>query len=78
MEKNGYHSSSLVGFTTRRANLSKKAVEIISSSWREGTEKRYNSHIKKFVEFCAKRNEDSFQATTETGIDFLTEYFQAG
>ena len=42
------------------------------------TEKQYNSHIKKIVDFCAKRNEDTIQATDKTRIEFLTEYYDAG
>ena len=42
------------------------------------TEKQYNRHIKKVVEFCAKRNEDTIQATDKTRIEFLTEYYDAG
>ena len=32
-----------------------------------------NSHFKRFVKFCRERNTDPIQATTEMGIEFLTE-----
>ena len=43
----------LSGFSS--STLSKAAIEIISASWRQGTEKRYNEHIKRFADFCHKR-----------------------
>ena len=62
----------------KHTNLSKGATEVISVSWRDGTEKRYNSHIKEFIGFCAKRMEDPIQATVEIGIEFLTKYYITG
>lgn len=53
--------------------LSKRAVEIISASWRDGTGKRYKSPINKFVEFRVKRN-DPIPVTDQIGITFLTKY----
>ena len=58
--------------------MSIDALEILSASWRMGTEKRYNSHVERFVKFCRERYTDPIQATTEMGIEFLTEYFKTG
>ena len=58
--------------------MSRDALEILSASWRMGTEKRYNSHVERFVKFCRERYTDPIQATTEMGIEFLTEYFKTG
>ena len=66
------------GFLQKTSTLSKTTIEIISASWRQGTEKRYNRHIKRFVDFCHKRQADLFCATTETSIEFLTIYFNTG
>ena len=43
-----------------------------------GTGKRYNSHVERFVTFCCEGYTDPIQATTEMGIEFLTEYFKPG
>ena len=32
----------------------------------------------RFVEFCRERYTDPIQATTEMGIEFLTDYFKTG
>ena len=40
--------------------------------------KGYNSHVERFVKFCRERYTDPIQATTEMGIEFLTEYFKTG
>ena len=60
------------------STLSKAAIEIISASWRQGTEQRYNGHIKRFGDFCYKRQADPLCATNETSIELLTEYFNTG
>ena len=52
-------------------SLSRDALEILSVSWRVGTEKR-------FVKFCRERSTDPIQVTTEMGIEFLNEYFKNG
>ena len=42
------------------------------------TGKRYNSHVKRFVQFCLERYTDPIQATMEMGVEFLTDYFKTG
>ena len=59
-------------------NCQEMLFEILSASWKDGTGKRYNSHIERFVKFCRERHTDPIQATTEIGIEFLTEYFKIG
>ena len=70
--------ATLIGFLQKSSTLSKAAIEIISASWRQRTEKNYNGHIKQFVDFCHKWQADPLCATTETDIEFLTKYFNAG
>ena len=76
--KDGHDCRTLVGFLQKSSTLSKAAIEIISTSWRQGTEKRYYGHIKRFVDFCHKRQADPLCAITKTGIEFLNEYFNTG
>ena len=76
--KDGNDCGILIGFLQKSSTLSKAGIEIISASWRQGTENRYNGHIKRFVDFCHKRQGDPLCITTETGIVFLTKYFNTG
>ena len=76
--KDGRDCGTPIGFLQKSSTLSKAAVEIISASWRQGTEKRCNGHIKQFVDFCHKWQADPLCATTETDIEFLTKYFNTG
>ena len=78
MAKDGHDCGTLIEFLQKSSTLSKAVIEIISASWRQGIEKCYNRYIKLFVDFCHKRQADPLCATTETGIEFLTEYFNTG
>ena len=78
MEKDEHAGGSFVRLFAESKSMSRDALEILSASWRMGTEKRYNSHVERFVKFCRERYTDPIQATTEMGIEFLTEYFKTG
>ena len=55
--------------------LSKESIDIIMSSWRNNTLKKYNTYIKQWTEFCGKSNRD-FQNATKDGLDLLTDLFE--
>ena len=78
MEKDEHAGGSFVRLFAESKSLSRYALEILSASWRVETGKRYNSHVERFVKFCRERYTDPIQATTEMGIEFLTEYFKTG
>ena len=78
MEKDEHAGGSFVRLFAESKSLSRDPLEILSASWRMGTEKRCNSHFERFVKFCRKRYTDPIQATTEMGIEFLIEYFKSG
>ena len=78
MEKNEYAGGPFVRLFGESKSLSRNAFEILSASWRMGTGKRYNFLVERFVKFCRERYTDPIQATTEMGIEFLTEYFKIG
>ena len=78
MEKDEHAGGSFVRLFAESKSMSRDALEILSASWRMGTEKRYNSHVERFVKFCRERYTDPIQATTEMEIEFLTEYFKTG
>ena len=66
--QDSYDNNTLIWFLQKSSTLSGKAVKIISASWRQDTEKRYHKQL------CHKQQTDLLSATTETGIEFLTEY----
>ena len=78
MEKDEHAGGPFVRLFAESKSLSRDALEILSASWRVETGKRYNSHVERFVKFCRERYTDPIQATTEIGIEFLTEYFKTG
>ena len=78
MEKDEHAGGPFVRLFAESKSLSRDALEILLASWRVGTGKRYNSHVERFVKFFRERYTDPIQATTEMGIEFLTEYFKTG
>ena len=56
--------------------LSKESIDIIMSSWRSNTSKKYNTYIKQWIEFCEKSNRDFRNATIKDDLDFLTNLFE--
>ena len=56
--------------------LSKESIDIILSSWRSSTSKKYNTYIKQWIEFCEKSNRHFQNATIKDGLDFLTNLFE--
>ena len=78
MEQNKYAGDSFVMLFAQSKSLSRNALEILSVLSRVGTVKRYNSHIERFLKLCRERYTNPIQANTETGIEFLTEYFKTG
>ena len=76
MEKDEHAGGPFVRLFVESKSLSRDALEIVSASWRVGTGKRCNSHVERFVKFCRESYTDPIQATTEMGIEFLTEYFK--
>ena len=78
MEKDEHAGGPFFKLFAESKSLSRDALEVLSASWRVGTGKRNNSHVERFVKFCRERYTDPIQATTEMGIEFLTEYFKTG
>ena len=76
MEKDGHVGSPFVRLFPESKSLSKDVLEILSASWKVGIGKRFNSHTERFVKFYYEKYTDPIQATTEMGIEFLTEYFK--
>ena len=62
----------------KEQQVSSRAANIILQSWRSGTKKQYNVHLKKWAKFCCKRKINSLQASVGNALDFLTDLFEAG
>ena len=78
MEKDEHAGGSSVRLFAESKSLSRDAIEVVSPSWRMGTEKTFHSHVERFAKFCRERYTDPIQATTGIGIEFLTEYCNTG
>ena len=76
MEKDEHAGGPFLRLFAESKSLSRDALEILSASWRVETGKRYNSLVERFAKFCRERYTDPIKATTEMGIEFLTESFK--
>lgn len=63
-------------FSTK--GFSERSRKLLSSSWRNGTKKDYNSKFKQFNSWCTERNLDPLQASLNECADFLTSLFEKG
>jgi len=71
-------SSEIIRQAYRQQNISERATEIIMHAWKPGTQRQYNSHIRKWRKFCAERQTDSIRPPVELVVEFLTEMFDQG
>ena len=62
----------------KEKGFSKKARELLTSSWRKGTQKDYTSKFKKFCSWCRTRKIDSYSASLTEVADFLSDLFAEG
>ena len=58
--------------------FSADTIDIILSSWREGTQTQYQSVTKKWFEFCEKNNCDVISTPVPLATSFLSELFHSG
>ena len=50
----------------------------MSQSWLTGTQRQYAPYIKKWHDFCFKREVNSYWSTSEPGLDFLVTLHEQG
>ena len=74
--KDGFNGMHCIRKKLINDGLSKESIDIIMSSWRSNTSKKYNTYIKQWIEFCEKSNRDFRNATIKDGLDFLTNLFE--
>ena len=79
-----YHGThSLDGVPSFRESLrvrgiQKESADIIMASWKPGTEKQYQSHLKRWASFCGGRDINPFNPNVNDIINFLTVSFNRG
>ena len=64
--------------TLQKQNISREAIDLICKAWKTKTGKTYDRHIKSYITFCNERGVNPFQADLNTGLDFLSKYFNTG
>ena len=59
-------------------NLSRKTEDIILQSWRHSTQKQYSTHLKKWFNYCAERNESPTCSPIAVCLEFFTNMYEQG
>ena len=67
-----------VRYRWQKEGISEKASELITASWRSGTQKSYNSAWRKWASWCAERGQDPFSSPVKEILDFLAFEFESG
>ena len=62
----------------QQREISSKATDIILHSWTAGTKKQYTSYIKRWHEFCSKREVSSYDSPLNTVLDLLVSLHEQG
>ena len=62
----------------RIGGFSEQAIDIMVSSWRRSTINQYESHFKKWSDFCDRRKVDPMSYNEVNATEFLTEIFMDG
>ena len=64
--------------TLQVTGLSKDTIDIIVSSWREGTKSQYQSYAKKWFEFCKTNKCHIISPPLPLAMQFLSDLFHSG
>lgn len=78
VKENAVSSISFIRTRLNSFGLPTDTTNILYDSWRNSTKKQYGSYLNKWVQFCVKRQIDSFKASNSIVLQFLTELFQKG
>ena len=62
----------------KEKGFSKQARQLLTASWRKGTQKDYTSKFKKFCSWCRTRKIDPYSASLTQVADFLSDLFADG
>ena len=70
--------SSMLKLSQCTNGISEDVAAILPAAWRKSTKKKYDSSIKKYINFCNQRQANPCQADETTLIEFLTQEFKKG
>ena len=71
-------SLSLMRRAYKNRGFSEKATNIVLQSWRQSSQKQYDTHVKKWLLFCSERETDPVQPTIGAAVEFLTILYESG
>ena len=60
------------------SGLQVDTTDIIMAAWRDNTKAKYNTYLKQWLTFCEQHGINYLHATTNDGLQFLTQVFQRG
>jgi site-specific recombinase XerD len=75
--KNESRTFSIIRKCLKNKGVPKQARNIIIKSWRDSTQKQYNTYINKWIIFC-KQNINPLQPNINNILDFLCKLFNSG
>ena len=55
--------------------LPEEALDIIMASWRRSTSNQYNVYIRRWVQFCSRKQTNPLQTTVTVVVSYLTDLF---
>ena len=58
--------------------LTERSIKVITASWREGTTAQYQSHLKKWIEFCKEKKCNILSPDLPVVLDFLSMLHESG
>ena len=58
--------------------ISKDSAQLILQSWRQSTQKQYNSYFKKWTEYCDRLKISADNPSLGQALDFLTDLYKNG
>ena len=68
---------SFVRRSYEKQRIPKNVTDILLSSWRPSTSKQYDSYLKRWEEYCDRRKINSFYASVNDVMMFLTELYES-
>ena len=68
----------MIKTSLQNSELSDDIIDIILGAWRKGTVAVYRTAIKKWINFCVRRNVDCFRTTIALVLHFLHSLFLEG
>jgi hypothetical protein len=58
--------------------ISPQVTEFLIKSWRDGTQRQYQTYIRKWLQYCSRQQCSAFSPSVNTVLEFLLEMFHTG